>query len=182
MGRVASRVYRHAPCWLYGNGSAGGYRPLRKAIARYLGLARRVDCSPEQIVVTTGSQRALYLVTRLLLDPGDTVWVEDRGYSGSYSVFQAVGASIVSTPGHAGRIDVKAGTKLAPQAKLAYVTPANQFPLGMTMSAARRMDLLRWASHAGAWIIDHDYDSEYRYSKRPLPGCRAWILSAPSST
>jgi GntR family transcriptional regulator / MocR family aminotransferase len=166
--RVASRVYRHAPRWLYGNGSAGGYQPLRRVIAEYLGSARGVHCSPEQIIVTCGAQQALYLVARLLLDPGDAVWMEDPGYPGASGVFQAAGASIIPVPVDAEGIDVKAGHRLAPRAKLAYVTPANQFPLGVTMSAGRRMDLLRWASHAGAWVIDDDYDSEYRYSERPV--------------
>jgi GntR family transcriptional regulator / MocR family aminotransferase len=166
--RVASRVYRNAPRSLLGKGSAGGYQPLRKAIAEYLGSARGVHCLPEQILVTSGAQQALYLLARLLLDPGDAVWLEDPGYSGAHSVFQAVGASIISVPVDAEGIDVQAGRRLAPRAKLAYVTPANQFPLGMTMSAGRRIDLLRWARHAGAWIIDDDYDSEYRYTGRPV--------------
>jgi GntR family transcriptional regulator/MocR family aminotransferase len=166
--RVAARVLRRAPRSLYGHGSAGGYQPLRRVIAEYIGSSRGVHCVPEQIVVTSGAQQALDLIGRLLLDPGDQAWIEDPGYPGAWQTLRASGARIVAVPVDEDGLDVAAGRKLAPQAKLAYCTPANQFPLGVTMSAERRVELLNWASSAGAWIVEDEYDAEYRYFGRPV--------------
>jgi GntR family transcriptional regulator/MocR family aminotransferase len=166
--RVASRVLRRAPRSLYGQGDAGGYRPLRKVIAEYIGSSRGVHCSPEQIIVTAGAQQALDLLARLLLDPGDRVWMEDPGYPGAFFTLRAAGAHIVPVPVDQDGLNVEAARKLSPQAKMAYVTPANQFPLGVTMSADRRMELLQWAVKAGAWIVEDEFDAEYRYYGRPV--------------
>jgi GntR family transcriptional regulator/MocR family aminotransferase len=166
--RVAARVYRKAPRSLYGNGDAGGYAPLRRAIAEYVGHSRGVRCSAEQIIVTSGAQQALDLLARVLLDPGDEVWMEDPGYPGASQTFQNAGASVISIPVDAAGIDVARGIKSSPVARLAYVTPANQFPLGTVMSAERRVELLSWAARAGAWIIEDEYDAEYRYSGKPI--------------
>ena len=165
--RVASRVLRRAPRSLYGHGNAAGYQPLRRAIAEYVGASRGVRCSPEQIIVTSGAQQALDLIGRFLLAAGDQVWMEDPGYSGALQTLRATGARIVPVPVDGDGLIVKAGRKLAPKAKLAYVTPANQFPMGVTMSADRRLELLRWAASANAWIIEDDYDAEYRYVGSP---------------
>jgi GntR family transcriptional regulator/MocR family aminotransferase len=127
-----------------------------------------VHCSAEQIIVTSGIQQALTLAGHFLLGAGEQVWMEDPGYSGALQTLRATGASIVSVPVDKDGIIVKAGRKLAPKAKLAYVTPANQFPLGGTMSVERRLELLRWAASANAWIIEDDYDGEYRYSGYPV--------------
>ena len=166
--RVASRVLRKAPRSLYGHGHAAGYQPLRRAIAEYVGASRGVHCSVEQIIVTSGIQQALTLAGHFLLGAGEQVWMEDPGYSGALQTLRATGASIIPVPVDNDGIIVKAGRKLAPKAKLAYVTPANQFPLGGTMSAERRLELLRWAASANAWIIEDDYDGEYRYSGYPV--------------
>jgi len=166
--RVASRVIRRAPRSLYGHGNAAGYQPLRRAIAEYVGTSRGVRCSPEQIIVTLGVQQALDLIGRFLLASGDQVWMEDPGYSLALQTFRATSARIVPVPVDGDGIVVKVGRKLAPNAKLAYVTPANQFPLGVTMSADRRWELLRWAANAKAWIVEDDYDAEYRYVGRPV--------------
>jgi GntR family transcriptional regulator/MocR family aminotransferase len=166
--RVASRVLRRAPRSLYGHGNAAGYQPLRRAIAEYVGASRGVRCSPEQILVTSGVQQAIDLIGRFLLAPGDQVWMEDPGYSGALQTLRSTGARIVPIPIDGDGIIVKAGRKLAPKAKLAYVTPANQFPLGVTMSANRRLELLGWAGRANAWIIEDDYDAEYRYLGHPV--------------
>jgi GntR family transcriptional regulator/MocR family aminotransferase len=155
--RVASRVLRKAPRSLYGHGHAAGYQPLRRAIAEYVGASRGVHCSAEQIFVTSGIQQA-----------GEQVWMEDPGYSGALQTLRATDASIVPVPVDNDGIIVKAGRKLAPKAKLAYVTPANQFPMGGTMSVDRCLELLRWAASANAWIIEDDYDGEYRYSGYPV--------------
>ena len=156
--RVASRVLRRAPRSLYGHGNAAGYQPLRRAIAEYVGASRGVHCSPEQVIVTSGSQQAFDLAGRFLLAAGDQVWMEDPGYSGALETLRATGARIVPVPVDEDGIIVKVGRRLAPKAKLVYVTPANQFPLGVIMSADRRLDLLRWAASASAWIIEDDYD------------------------
>jgi len=166
--RVSSRVLRHAPRTLYGHGETIGYRPLRRAIVEYLGAARGVRCSADQIVITSGAQPALDLVVRLLIDPGDTVWMEDPGYPRMTSALRASGARIVPVPVDRQGLQVDIGRRLAPKAKLVYVTPANQFPLGGAMPIERRLALLNWALKTGAWIVEDDYDSEYRYSGRPM--------------
>ena len=171
--RVASRVLRRVPRSLYGHGNAAGYQPLRRAIAEYVGASRGVHCSAEQIIVTSGTQQALDLIGRFLLAIGDKVWMEDPGYSGALQTLRTSGARIVPIPVDEDGLIVSAGRKLAPKAKLAYVTPANQFPMGVTMSADRRLDLLRWATNANAWIIEDDYDAEYRYSGRPVAALQA---------
>ena len=166
--RIAGRVLRRAPRSLYGQGDAKGYLPLRKAIAEYVGGARGVHCDAEQIIVTSGAQQALDLASRLLLDPGDSAWLEDPGYPLALRVLQAAGAKIMPVPVDHEGLDVKWGQRHAPTARLAYVTPANQFPLGTAMSLERRLSLLNWAATEGSWIIEDEYDAEYRYSGRPL--------------
>jgi len=171
--RVASRVLRRAPRSLYGQGNAAGYQPLRRAVAEYVGASRGVHCSAEQIIITSGVQQALDLIGRFLLTASDQVWMEDPGYSGALHALRATSARIVPVPVDEDGLIVKAGRKLAPKAKLAYVTPANQFPMGVTMSADRRLELLRWAANANAWIIEDDYDAEYRYSGHPVAALQA---------
>jgi GntR family transcriptional regulator/MocR family aminotransferase len=166
--RIAARVYRNAPRSLYGQGDAGGFPPLRRAIAEYVGQSRGVRCSAEQIIVTSGAQQALDLLGRVLLDPGDEVWMEDPGYPGAFQALQSAGAKVVPIPVDKDGIEVARGIKTAPAARLVYVTPANQFPLGIVMSAERRVELLSWAAGAGAWIIEDEYDAEYRYSGKPI--------------
>jgi GntR family transcriptional regulator/MocR family aminotransferase len=171
--RVASRVLRRAPRSLYGHGNAAGYQPLRRAIAEYVGTSRGVRCSPEQIIVTSGTQQALDIIGRFLVGGGDQVWMEDPGYSGALQALRATGARIVPVPVDGDGLIVKTGRKLAPKAKLAYITPANQFPMSVIMSADRRLELLRWAATANAWIIEDDYDAEYRYSGHPVAALQA---------
>jgi GntR family transcriptional regulator/MocR family aminotransferase len=142
-----------------------GYPPLRRAIADYLITSRGVKCDPEQIAIISGTQDALDLVGRLLLDRGDRVCVEDPGYHGASGVFESVGANVCPVA-----LDEQ-GMKVprVKNARLIYITPAHQFPLGMTMTVARRLELLEWARNCGALIFEDDYDSEYRYSGRPIP-------------
>ncbi len=151
---------------LYQN--AQGYAPLREAIAAHIGIRRGVHCSPEQIILTAGSQGALDLVARVLLDPGDLAWVEDPGYLGARGALLAAGASLVPVPVDQEGLDVEAGRQLCREARLAIVTPSHQFPTGVTMSLSRRLALLEWGRQAQAWIVEDDYDSEYRFSGRPL--------------
>jgi GntR family transcriptional regulator / MocR family aminotransferase len=145
-----------------------GYGPLRQAIATHIGMTRGVHCSPEQIILTSGAQGALDLVARVLLDPGDPAWVEDPGYSGARGALQAAGAKLVAVPIDEEGLDVDAGQQLYPEARLAIVTPSHQFPTGVTMSLSRRLALLKWSREAHSWIVEDDYDSEYRFSGRPL--------------
>jgi GntR family transcriptional regulator / MocR family aminotransferase len=144
-----------------------GYEPLRQAVAEYLGRSRSVRCVPEQIAIVSGVQEALDLTARLLLNPGDRVCMENPGYPGAILVFQALRARIC-----AARIDNSGiAVRQLPTrgVRLIYVTPGHQFPLGTTMTLARRLELLDWARKSGALIFEDDYDSEYRYSGRPIP-------------
>jgi GntR family transcriptional regulator/MocR family aminotransferase len=175
--RTAARVYRKAPRSLYGQGDRGGYPPLRRAIAEYVGQSRGVRCSAEQVIVTSGAQQALDLLARVLLDPGDEVWMEDPGYPGASQAFQSAGASVIPIPVDRDGIDVGRAIKSSPAARVVYVTPANQFPLGVVMAAERRVELLSWAARAGAWIIEDEYDAEYRYSGKPIASLHSLDLS-----
>ncbi len=166
--RVAGRVLRRAPRSLYGQGDARGYLPLRRAIAEYVGAARGVRCDAGQIIVTSGAQQGLDLIARMLLDPGDAVWVEDPGYPGAVFSLRASGAQVIPVPVDRDGLIVAAGRKAQPHAKLAYVTPSNQFPLGIAMAQHRRLELLDWAASENSWIVEDEYDAEYRYFGRPL--------------
>ncbi len=171
--RIAGRVVRRAPRSLYGQGDARGYAPLRKAIAEYVGSARGVRCDADQVLVTAGTQQALDLIARLLLDPGDAVWMEDPGYPGAAFAFRAAGARIVPVPVDDQGIQIEWARRRRYRAKLAYVTPANQFPTGVKLSLSRRLQLLHWALAEGAWIVEDEYDAEYRYFGRPVPALQS---------
>lgn len=148
--------------------NALGYLPFREAVAAYLRTSRAVRCEAEQIMVVSGSQNALEISTRVLIDPGDPVWLEEPGYAGAQDVLTMAGARLVPVPVDAEGLDVAAGIALSPRARAAYVTPSHQYPLGMTMSASRRLQLLEWAQQSGAWILEDDYDSEYRFENLPI--------------
>jgi GntR family transcriptional regulator / MocR family aminotransferase len=145
-----------------------GYRPLREAIAAHIAVTRGVRCQANQIMITPGTQASLDLVGRLLVSAGESVWMEDPGYPGARAVLEGVGARLVFVPVNAQGLDVAAGKALAPRARLAYVTPSHQFPLGVTMKLEQRLALLQWAREADAWILEDDYDSEYRFSAHPV--------------
>ena len=149
-------------------GPAEGHAPLRAALADYLRRARGVICDPAQIVVVNGSQQALDLAARVLLDPGDAVVVEDPQYQGARRVFLAAGARLLPVSVDGEGLDIARGGPRAAAARLAYVTPSHQFPTGVVMSLARRLALLDWARRAGAYVVEDDYDSEYRYEGRPV--------------
>jgi GntR family transcriptional regulator/MocR family aminotransferase len=145
-----------------------GSEPLREAIATYLRTARAVRCEARQIMMVNGSQQALEISARALLDPGDPVWIEDPGYRMARYVFMMARSRLVPVPVDEEGLVVAAGVKRARHARAAFVTPSHQFPLGVTMSASRRLQLLQWAQTSGSWIIEDDYDSEYRYASRPV--------------
>jgi GntR family transcriptional regulator/MocR family aminotransferase len=144
-----------------------GFTPLREAVAEYLGRSRGVMCRPEQVAIVSGVQEALDLTARVLLNPGDRVCLENPGYPGALLAFQAFRAAIRGVAVDNDGMDI--GKLPAHGVRMIYVTPAHQFPLGTTMSLARRLQLLEWARTSGALIFEDDYDSEYRYSGRPIP-------------
>jgi GntR family transcriptional regulator / MocR family aminotransferase len=147
----------------------GEWPPLREAIAAHLRSARGTQCSAEQVLIVAGAQAGLDLMARLLLDAGDAVWMEEPGYPGAQNALIAAGARVVPVPVDEDGLDVAAGMRRARDARLAYVTPSHQFPLGVVMSLPRRLALLKWASAAEAWVIEDDYDSEFRHGTRPVP-------------
>jgi GntR family transcriptional regulator/MocR family aminotransferase len=165
---VARHARRSLPNLLVYQDPAG-HRPLREAIAAYLGVSRGVHCTADQVIVVAGGQGGLDLAARVLLDPGDAAWVEDPGYLGARGALLAAGARLVPVPVDNQGLDVTDGEARGPEARLAYVTPSRQLPLGMAMSLRRRLALLAWAARTGAWIVEDDYDGEFRYAGRPLP-------------
>ena len=171
--RLTARIARRAPRSFYGQGDARGHAPLRKAIAEYVASARGVTCTPDQIVITAGAQQAFDLCARLLLDPNDAVGMEDPGYPGAASAFKTAGARIVDVPVDSEGMRVNRLTAHAARIKAVYTTPSNQFPLGVTMTLSRRLQLLRWALEHGAWIIEDEFDAEYRYFGRPVPALKS---------
>jgi len=145
-----------------------GRERFREIISDYLRTSRGVRCDPEQIMIVSGSQQALEIASRVLLDAGDTAWVEEPGYRLTHAVLMGAGCQMAPVPVDDEGMDVAAGIKRFPKARVAFVTPSHQYPLGVTMSASRRLQLLNWAHSAGAWIIEDDYDSEYRYGSMPI--------------
>ncbi|HEX6478109.1 MAG TPA: PLP-dependent aminotransferase family protein, partial [Ktedonobacteraceae bacterium] len=145
-----------------------GYYPLREAIAAHIGVTRGVRCTPEHIIMTAGSQGALDLAVRTLLNPGEAAWLENPGYFGARGALLVAGARLVPVPVDEQGLVVEIGRERCPEARLVSTTPSHQFPTGVTMSLSRRMLLLDWARQAGAWILEDDYDSEYRFRGRPL--------------
>lgn len=145
-----------------------GLYALRAAITRYLRTARDLKCAPEQIVIVSGAQAAIDLAARLLLDPGDKAWVEEPGYPGTTSALRAVGATPVPIPVDGDGLDVTRALRTEPKARLACISPTHQFPLGMSLTLPRRLELLDWAASTGAFVLEDDYDGEYRYVGKPL--------------
>jgi GntR family transcriptional regulator/MocR family aminotransferase len=166
--RLVARHHRRPTCDLLSYAHPAGYAPLRRAIAAHLGPARAIPCDPEQVLVLTGSQQGLDLIARLLLDPGDRVWMEEPGYRSARATLQGAQVLPVPVPVDEDGLDVVAGNARCPDARLVYVTPSHQYPLGVTMSLSRRLALLNWARRANAWVVEDDYDSEFRYAGRPL--------------
>jgi len=167
--QIASRRLRRATRALLTDVSPRGYRPLREAVAEYLGATRGVKCTTEQVIIVAGIQQALDLTARLVIDPGDPVWLEDPCAPIIPEMFKALGATIIPVPVDDCGLDIQEGRRRCPRARLAYVTPAHQFPLGSIMTVDRRLALLNWARRERALIFEDDYGSEYRYSGAPVP-------------
>jgi GntR family transcriptional regulator/MocR family aminotransferase len=166
--RLAAKRWRQSGPDLLRHWCGAGYRPLREAIAAYLGGTRGVRCRPEQIIVVGDGREALDLAARVLLDPGDAAWIEDPGYLISSSVLPGAGITAVPVPVDADGLDVEAGMRLAPAARLAVVTLAPQWPLGMITPLARRLALLQWARQNDAWLFENDNDNQYPYIGQPV--------------
>jgi len=167
--QVAARRLRRVSANLLAGGEALGYRPLREAVAAYLNSSRGVKCTAEQVLILSGAQEALDRTARILLNPGESVWMEEPGYPGAGVVFRALGAQIRRVPVDSEGLSLEIGKKRWRAPRLVYVTPGHQFPLGVTMSLRRRLALLGWARRSGVLIFEDDYDSEYRYAGRPVP-------------
>lgn len=167
-GRLMARRAQTASIRSLGYGEPEGYLPLREALADYLRRARGVVCELQQILIVNGSQQALDVAARVLLDPGDGVVIEDPHYEGARQVFIGAGARLVTVPVEAEGLDVAALPRKADSARLLYVTPSHQFPTGAVMPLERRLRLLAWARDANGYILEDDYDSEYRYDTKPV--------------
>ena len=167
--RCTARVLRRMPPELAGYPPPQGLAELRQQIAAHLAATRGLLADPDCIVVTGGTQQALRLAADLLLDQGDAVWVEDPGYIAGRGALLAAGAIPIAVPSDHEGLDVAAGVRLAPDARLALVAPSHSTPLGGALPIGRRLALLDWAAHANAWVLEDDCDSEFRWEGRPLP-------------
>jgi GntR family transcriptional regulator/MocR family aminotransferase len=166
--RLWSRCWRRPGMDMLNYGDPLGYEPLRREVALYLADARGVRCDASQVIIVSGAQKAIGLAAMVLLDPGDTVWMEDPGYVTMRELIHAYGARVAAVPVDQDGLNVKAGIAMAPAARMVVVTPSRQYPLGVLMSLPRRLELLEWAQTNRAWIIEDDCDSEFRFAGRPL--------------
>ncbi|AXE36493.1 PLP-dependent aminotransferase family protein [Chromobacterium phragmitis] len=146
-----------------------GYPPLREAIVRHLALFRGIHCTASQVFITSGFQSALGLAARVLLRPGDPVWMEDPGYFRASGALRLAGARLAPAPVDQDGLRVDEAIRREPDARMAYCTPSHHSPLGVTLSLPRRLELLDWAARRQAWIVEDDYDGEFRYDGPPLP-------------
>lgn len=164
LSREANRV--GSDYWVYG--ASNGLPALREAIAAHASAMRATRCSPEQVIVVTSTQQAVELAAKVIADPGDRAWAETPGYQPVQHCLRAAGLEVVPVPVDEEGLDPAAGRRLEPRARLAYVTPAHQYPMGYEMSLARRKALLDWAQEADAYVVEDDYDGDYRYEGRPI--------------
>ena len=176
--KLVARRCRNMKAESFQYGDRTGFRLLRETLASYLRTARSLHCEAEQVMIVAGSQQALEISARVLLDPGSSVWVEQPGYRLAQDAFVLNGCNLVPVPIDEEGLDVAAGIRRCPEARAALVTPSHQYPLGVTMSASRRFQLLEWAQATGSWIIEDDYDSEYRYESLPIASLQGLDASA----
>ncbi|WP_095143293.1 PLP-dependent aminotransferase family protein [Pseudomonas sp. Irchel s3b6] len=172
-GRLEGRFWRGRLACGASYGDPQGLLSLREALAEYLGVARGITCRPDNIIVAPGAQAAVLIAALALTDRGDRAWVESPGYDATYRSLVLAGLNTVGVPVDAEGLEVQAGRRLAPDARLALVSPSHQYPTGVTMSLARRMALLQWADEANAVILEDDYDSEFRYECAPTTALKA---------
>lgn len=167
--RLTTRRQKRLPRDLLSRVDPLGYRPLRESVAGYLGASRGVRCTADDIVITAGVQQGIDLISRLLIDPGDRVWLEEPGYMVARPVFEMIGAEVIAAPLDTDGLDVATASRTLPHPRLIYVSPSCQWPTGITMPLARRLELLAWVERSGSWILEDDYTGEFRYGGRPLP-------------
>jgi GntR family transcriptional regulator/MocR family aminotransferase len=165
--RLTAKHWRRAASQFYTHADSLGYLPLRKAICDYVSGLRGVRCGPDQVIITAGAQQALYLCAKTLLDPGQSVWMEDPGYPRARTAFSSAQLRVVPVSVDSYGINSVAASKKCPAPQMIYVTPSFQCPLGYAMSLERRFDLLRIAASNNAWILEDDYFSEFRFGTSP---------------
>jgi GntR family transcriptional regulator/MocR family aminotransferase len=166
--RLAARRQRNLTTAQLLHTSPAGHAPLREAIVTHLASARGVRCDASQIIILCSAQEGLDVACRSLLDEGDAAWLEDPCWVGSRGALLSAGARVVPVPVDRHGLDVQKGIALAPDARLVYVSPSHQYPMGVTLTLERRLSLLDWAARTRSWIVEDDYDSEYRYTGRPI--------------
>jgi len=169
---VARQWQRHASAML-GFTSPYGYMPLREAIAQYVMTARGVRCTPDQVVIVNGAQHGVEMMARLLLDPGDQVWVEDPGYVPMRALLRSVGAVLVPVQVDDHGMNVHDAVRRAPNARMALLTPSYNAPLGVALSLDRRLALLDWAARSDAWVVEDDWNGEFRYDAEAIPAVQS---------
>ncbi|MCP3705961.1 PLP-dependent aminotransferase family protein [Paraburkholderia sp. CNPSo 3274] len=169
--RLGNRLRARGPASPTGYADPQGALALREAIADYVRKSRSVRCEADQVIVTSGTQQGLFLASQVLLGPRDQAWVENPAYRGVTAILESMPYrdAMVRVPVDAEGLDVEAGIRMAPKARVAFVTPSHQYPLGMPLSMARRAALLAWARAVHAWVVEDDYDSELRYEGYPFP-------------
>ncbi|QEH43213.1 PLP-dependent aminotransferase family protein [Chitinophaga sp. XS-30] len=169
---IAADVYRNIHSLHLGYGDTQGYAPLRNELADYLRINRSIICSPEQILIVSGSRQAINLSAQLLIKKGDQCWMEDPGYRGASMAIERWGGRVCPVPLTQYGLDIDHAIKTYPAATFAYVTPSHQYPMGGTLPLAERLKLLQWAAKQKMWIVEDDYDSEFRYNGRPVPALK----------
>ncbi|MEM9809513.1 MAG: PLP-dependent aminotransferase family protein [Cyanobacteria bacterium P01_D01_bin.56] len=167
--KLLSKHCRATSDWLGYEEHAYGHQPLRYAVASYLQHSRAVRCTPEQVIITNGSQQALSLITRLLVNSTDSIAMEEPGYRGAAQIFKVNGAKLLPIPVDRDGLVVDKLVRYGEIPRLVYVTPSHQFPTGALLSLPRRLALLQWAYQNNVLVVEDDYDSEYRYGGRPIP-------------
>ncbi|MDN5289098.1 MAG: hypothetical protein JWR38_5372 [Mucilaginibacter sp.] len=167
--KCASKIFRSLEFLQLSYDDAQGYYPLREAIAAYLRINRALICEPEQIIITYGTQQALNLIASIIIKKGDQFWIEDPGYINAKLAFQHAGGNPCFVPVTKNGLDLDYAKQNYPNARLAFITPSHQFPLGGSFPIAKRLQLLDWAAKNRMWVIEDDYDSELRYAAKPIP-------------
>lgn len=172
--RMMGRAWRRGGRGLLVAGDARGHPRLRAAIAAHLGALRGLAIDPQRIFILNSTRQAIDLIGRLVAEPGERAWMEEPGFVGARTALVAAGLETVAVPVDAEGLDVAAGAVAAPDARVAYLTPAHQYPLGATLSPARRQAAIDWARTADAWLIEDDYDGEFRHAGPPVPPLMAF--------
>jgi GntR family transcriptional regulator / MocR family aminotransferase len=185
--RLQARACRESGLQAMALADPRGVPELRRSIARHLAQFRGIRCRAENVIIFNSAQQAIHLLATLLLEPGEQVWVEDPGYPGARAAIELAGARAVPIPVDEQGIRVEVGVRRAPRARMAYVTPPHQYPTGVILDLDRRLALLEWAGRSNAWLIEDDYDGEFRYSGQPLttlhaldPGSRVLYIGTLS--